>query len=302
MKTETFHWNDLSIAYDFQAGPRQNSPLLTYLNGLTQTLIVWRLQTGAFSNNYHQLTFDFPGQALSSRLHRSLSLADQTGLFADLLTHVAQKYEIPTLAPRYFIGFSYGSRILYEYLAQMAVFADSPLMTAVFVGSGFNPSKEQAERYETWLTALRLQSEESEVEALTRFFWFVQPQIFGERYLQVNATMHQGMLKSFLMRTDYRSLLYLIEALRDYATSDANPHGPPLPYHTCIVRGADDALCLTSNCAALGQRFIHSESHEIPGCGHAVAIEQPAAFTACAQEFFGKINLLLRENTAKSWC
>lgn len=74
-----------------------------------------------------------------------------------------------------------------------------------------------------------------------------------------------------------------INAARAMAALNAEPLTPMLPRITCpvdVIGGASDAFCPRKAADIILGAVTHGTYHEIPGAGHLMSVDQPAAYVA----------------------
>jgi len=252
--------------------------LMIYLNGLTQTISSWGAQSQFFQNHSNQLFYDIPGQGRSSRLSEPLTLQQQANILQQLVEHVLKNnFSTPTNHPLklFVIGFSFGSRVLLEYLWQQHQYPNTQLHAIAIVGNSHAYTPEQVEMFTRWRYFLEQKPKQSTDDMMKDFFKNVLPDTIGQKYLSKNTHLYKFMESAFLQRNNAQSLRVLLDSIiHNLPTS--NP--PTISVPTLLLRGEHDTLCLRGNLESLQTYFPNSEIIEIPDAGHTVAIEKAAEF------------------------
>ena len=101
------------------------------------------------------------------------------------------------------------------------------------------------------------------------------------------AARAQG-TRAIMAATPVAGLLGALAALRD--RPDATQQLATIRQPVLVIHGADDQLIPPSAAEAMAQALPNSRLALLPGCGHLLNLEQPAAFTAAVRTFVTSVS------------
>ena len=94
--------------------------------------------------------------------------------------------------------------------------------------------------------------------------------------------------RAIMAATPVAGILGALAALRD--RPDATQQLATIRQPVLVIHGADDQLIPPSAAEAMAQALPNSRLALLPGCGHLLNLEQPAAFTAAVRTFVTSVS------------
>ena len=254
------------LTYEFRDEGPQDSPVVAFLNGLSQTTVAWGAQVQRLRGVRRTLTHDAAGQGKSDPApagHRP------AGHARDLL-HLCDALGIAALDV---VGFSFGARIA----LRTALAAPDRVRRMVLVGCAHRETALRRWTVQGWLDAL-------DRGGVEHVFRIVTPQIVGETWLARNEHNRANMLRAFTQRNSPEGMRRL---LMDTLLPGGDLAGElrALRQPTLVVRGDGDLVVSRALTEELVSLLPDARSVECPDSGHTVAIEQAEWFAERVREF-----------------
>lgn len=255
--------DDTALYYEFE-GADGPEPAVVFLNGLTQSTQHWASQVRRFREDFRVLTYDARGQGRSevgdAPLTMERHVADLEGLLDAL-----------DLSRAHLVGFSHGARLA------LGVAARRPerLRRLVLASLTASPTARARTIVRSWHVAL----ERGGLEALV---WTALPAILGNRYLEQNEEILEGIARAAMRRNTEEGVRALLEAMEHYP--DLEELAGEVDARTLVLSAAEDLLVDAEGARALADRTGGRHS-EIPDVGHTIPIEAPDAFHRRVSEF-----------------
>ncbi len=232
------------------------TPILC-LNGMTQTTMSWKSQANHLVTHAPVITYDARGQGDSEVGEAELTLEVHAGDVAGLLEHLG-------VEAAHFVGFSHGARVALaaanhhpermERLVVCSATAEPTMLAQVIVRA--------------WREILELGG----LEAMS---WAALPTILGDRFVEANKNLIDGIIKASVQRNNPEGVARLLEGMMAYPSLAELAEGVDAP--TLVVSGEHDLLVDAEGAAQLAA-LCGGEHVEIPGVAHTVPIEAPEAF------------------------
>lgn len=243
------------------AGPPQGTPVVAFLNGLSQTTVAWGLQAQRLRGKRTVLLHDAAGQGRSDPAAEGHRPA---GHARDLL-HLLDALGIPAVDA---VGFSFGARIA----LRLALLAPARVRRLVLVGCAHRDTVVRRWIVSSWLEALEKGGRE-------HAFRVVTPLVMGERWLARNEKDADDMLRAFVRRNSPEGMRRLLmDSL--LPGGDLGDELRCVTQPTLVVRGGEDLLVSRALQEELVALLPDARSAECPGAGHTVAVEEPEWFAA----------------------
>lgn len=238
----------------------EGRPIVALANGVLADARGWRPQVEALKRKYRVLTFDFPGQGQSDGLDRSVTVAEQADGAAKLLKEL-------DIGPVQWIGVSYGG----EVGLQIAVDQPSHLQSLVIADSVARVETYLAFRAEAWLAAART----GDPDLLYRV---CISDIFSADYMEAHPDAMSEVQKG-VHALDLDEVVCLLERYADY---DVSGDLSEIDVPTMALCGELDSIKPPSTMRTMVDAIPRAWMLTVPGAGHALHIERPAAFmTGC---------------------
>jgi len=258
--------NGVCLYYELH-GP-EGAPVLVLNNGILMNATAsWALQLPAFSAEYRVLQYDCRGQGQSDHPVGPYSIA----LHADDLAALMTALEIERA---HILGISYGGEVAQAFALGHPARVESLILADTV--SEIGPE-------------LRLIVEGWKAAALTNdpdlFFLVTVAWNFSPKFIAARAAILQA------ARARYRDLdLLSVARLCDsflevnFTTRLCDISAP-----TCVIVGQQDQLKGTRYAETIHRAIRGSELRVLPGAGHAVCMESPAAFNSAVLGFLDTI-------------
>lgn len=258
--------NGVEIYHEWH-GPPEGAPVLVFVNGLLTDTSSWTAHLPRFIDRYRCLVYDCRGQGRSSKPDQPytprLHAADLAALCGALGVERAL-----------FVGLSNGGTALL-YLA-----AERPDLFRALVVSGVFAHADalQQAKLRSWATAM-------ETGSAPLRFDVSMPWVWGARFLDANVER--------VMKFRDRALLMPNEAainlIRGAMDHDARAVLPKVTAPTLVLVGAEDVLTPHWLAEDLVSRLANARLEVLAGGGHAVALEDPEAFSDRVLAFFAEV-------------
>ena len=253
------------LHYETHGDPAQRPPVI-FLNGTLQTTLNWLPVAKPLSKQCAVLLYDARGQGQSDPGDRPLSRELHA---ADLLS-LMDRLDIPSAR---LVGISHGAQVACAIAATAPDRVDGMLLC----GAAAEPTARTRLILKSWPTVLK----EGGLKALV---WAALPCFFGDRFLEQNERMIDGMAKAMIRRNSAASLAAHLEAISAYGPLKDLAADIRCP--VTVMTGAEDALAPPESAqalaAALRGRFI-----EVPETGHSLPAEAPEAFRKALEGMIG---------------
>ena len=234
---------------------------IAFLNGIAMTTQSWTPYLERFRREgYRCVLHDFRGQLRSEKPEEAYSLEQHADDFVALLDALG-------IETCHLVGTSYGGEVgvhvaaaYPERVQTLSLIACAPrpgllerVTAAVWSGTAFNDGVVRA-----WIPSF---------PSLTRFSW------------QLGAPSQE------LPQAYFSGLLRLIRASMQ---RDLTEHLERITVPALVLCGALDGLKPVSASTELAERLPDAELHVVPGAGHTVVLEQPAAVYAALAPFIAR--------------
>jgi 3-oxoadipate enol-lactonase len=247
-------------------GP-EAAPVMVFVNGLLTDISSWTPHLPAFTERYRCLVYDCRGQGRSSKPdepYRPTLHAADLGALCDALG----------IERALFVGLSNGGTALL-YLA-----AERPELVRALVVSGVFAHADplQQAKLRSWATAM-------ETGSAPLRFDVSMPWVWGARFLAAN---HERVMK-FRDRALLMPEEAAINLIRGAMDHDARPVLPRVTSPALVLVGEEDVLTPHWLAEDVARRMPNARAEVVAGGGHAVAIEDPDAFSARVLAFFAEV-------------
>lgn len=238
----------------------EGAPILC-LNGLTQTTANWTSAGRQLAERGHGVVLtDLPGQAGSEPL-RSGTPKAQAGVVLELMDALGlDQVDV--------CGFSYGGRVA----LQMAALQPQRVRRLIMVSTSLGAGPVARLVVQGWLKAL----DRGGLEALG---WDALPWIVGDGLLRGVDPQH--MVTATVRRNSEAGIRSLIQGILD----DQAPQLEGLNHPTLVLAGGRDRFILAQEQEAHAGRLPHGCFECLPELGHAVPVEDAAAFAEVVSRF-----------------
>ena len=247
-------------------GPKE-APVVVFVNGLLTDTTSWAPHLPLFTDRYRCLVYDCRGQGRSSKPDQpyepTLHAADLAALCAAL-----------GIGSALFVGLSNGG-IALLYLA-----ADHPALVRALAVSGVFAHADALQRAKlrSWATAM-------ETGSAPLRFDVSMPWVWGARFLEANLDRVMKFRdRALLMPT--KAAINLIRGAMDH---DAREVLPQVRAPALVLVGDEDLLTPRRLAEDVVRRLPNARLEVLSGGGHAVALEDPAAFSERVLAFFAEV-------------
>jgi pimeloyl-ACP methyl ester carboxylesterase len=241
-----------------------DQPVVVFLNGTTQSALMWRPQALFFKNEFRVLCYDARAQGKSDLGRRALSIDLHVEDLLSLFTFLQ-------IGGAYLVGLSHGAQVA------LAFAASHPQRAArlVLCGVGSEPGPRTLAVVRSWLEILATGN-------LETMGWAALPIILGETYLRQNKTLLPKMVKALEARNRKESLLAQLEALLTYPPASA--HAATLSQPCLVLSGSEDLLNHPASAKRLAE-ITNAGYEEFDRIGHSVPAEAPERFNRVCRRF-----------------
>ncbi len=253
------------LHYEIHGDPAAQ-PSIIFLNGTLQTTLNWLPVAKPLSKRCPVLLYDARGQGQSDPGDRPLSRELHA---ADLLV-LMDRLDIPSAR---LVGISHGAQVA----CAAAAMAPDRVTGMLLCGASIEPTARTRLILKSWRTVLA----EGGLPALV---WTALPHFFGNRFLDQNERMIDGMAKAMIRRNSATALAAHLEAISAYGPLKDLAADIRCP--VTVMTGAEDPLAPPESAKALAGalrgRFI-----EVPEAGHSLPAEAPEAFREALEGMTG---------------
>ena len=254
---------------------RGSGPAVMLLHGFTGSSSSMNEISLALARDFEVIAPDLPGHGCS--------IAADDGpvhSFDDCLDRLAATLEKAGHARAHLIGYSMGARLALAFAVRFPERLESLLLIAA--RAGIESASERAGRRRAD-EALADRIETYGIEAFVDE-WLAQPLFVSQQRLGREFVAAQRRQR---MDNDPRSLAASLRGLGPGAQPPLFDELPRLDVPVLLVAGALDHA-FVAHARDLERRLPDAEVREIADAGHAVHLEQPAAFMEAAREFLGR--------------
>ena len=247
-------------------GP-DGAPVIVFVNGLLTDTSSWAPHLPLFTDRYRCLIYDCRGQGRSSKPDQSYGPTLHAADLAALCGAVG-------IGPALFVGLSNGGVALL-YLA-----AEHPSLVRALAVSGVFAHADaiQQAKLRSWATAM-------ETGSAPLRFDVSMPWVWGARFLEANLER--------VMKFRDRAMLVPTEAainlIRGAMDHDARAVLPRVTAPALVLVGDEDVLTPRWLAEDVVRRLPNARLEVMAGGGHAVALEDPEAFSARVLAFFAEV-------------
>lgn len=242
-------------------------PLVIFLNGTLQTTLNWLPLAKQLSKRRAVVLYDARGQGQSDLGDRPLSRA----LHARDLLSLMDALDIPSAL---LVGVSHGAQVACEAAAT----APDRVEAMLLCGVGAEPTPRYRLILESWRKVLK-------AGGLPALVWAALSNLFGNRFLENNQRMMEGMAEAMIRRNSGTGLGAHLAAISTYGPLKELTTGAWRP--VTVMIGAEDLLAPPEGAEALARahkgRFIKVED-----AGHSLAAEAPEAFRSALDAMIGE--------------
>jgi len=248
----------------------EGAPPLLLLGGMTQTVASWSGQLRPLASRRTVIAYEARGQGTTELDLSDCSPPRHVEDFVALLDALA----LPR--PVDLCGFSFGGRLA------LAIAATHPelIRRLVITGVAHERGVQGALIVRGWAAALRT----GDLEALA---WVSLPDILGTDYLEKNAHMVEGMVKTTVQRNSFAGIKALFDqvlALDSASPWQASRLAARVSCPCLVLGGEQDRVAPPQEVAALAEQ-LHAELEIVPGAGHTLPIEAAGAWRQRVERF-----------------
>jgi 2-succinyl-6-hydroxy-2,4-cyclohexadiene-1-carboxylate synthase len=254
---------------------RGEGPAVMLLHGFTGSGSSMSEVSLALARDFEVITPDLPGHG------RSIAADDgPVHSFDACLDRLAATLDQAGHARAHWIGYSMGARLALAFAVRFPERVESLLL--IGARAGIDNASERAGRRRAD-EALADRIETYGIEAFVDE-WLAQPLFVSQQRLGREFVAAQRRRR---MDNDPRSLAASLRGLGPGAQPPLFDELPRLDVPVLLVAGALDHA-FVAHARDLERRLPDAEVREIADAGHAVHLEQPAAFVGVAREFLGR--------------
>ena len=258
--------NGVELAYEIEG---TGAETVAFLNGIAMSIPHWKPIAEPLGTRFRCLGHDFRGQLLS--------LQDRSGTALRLSDHVEDLralLESLGIERAHLVGTSYGAEV-----AMMFAYTHPGMMSSLVVIDGvseLDPLLRAAA--EGWKAAA--------LAAPVAFYRTIVPWNYSASYIGANAEVlaRREQAVAGLPHGYFQDFAALCDA---FLAIDITPHLRRISCPTLVLVGEKDILKHIGFARIIADGVRGARLRTIPGAGHAVVIEQPAAVLAEIQGFLG---------------
>jgi pimeloyl-ACP methyl ester carboxylesterase len=257
----------LRIAYELKG----QGPPLVLLHGALSDSRIWRWNSNVLSGNFTVLAWDAPGCGRSDDPPESFRLPD----YADVLAELIQSLNLQN---PHILGLSFGGGLALELYRQYPEIPKSLILVSAYAGWAGSLSPVEVEtRLNNGLRQLKMAPEEVVDSWIPTLFSESVPSDFVGKVKAIMRDFHpEGM----------RTMLH------SFAEADLREVLPKIKIPTLLLYGEDDIRSPLEVAEKLHSNIKTSKLVVIPGTGHVVNIETPAAFNTIVKRFINSMENL----------
>jgi pimeloyl-ACP methyl ester carboxylesterase len=268
--TETFTWRGDEVRW----GRQGSGPAVVFCHGTPWSAALWAPIAEALSADSTVHLWDMPGYGTSTKADgQDVSLGTQAELLRALLAEWG--LDTPDTAP-HVVGHDYGGVVaLRAHLLHGAPYRSLALVDAVALAPWGTDFLQLVRDNTDVFTRIPPALHEALVRAYVRGA--------AARPLPVEA---EEMLVRPWLGPEGQAALYRQMAQADQRyTDEVEPRYPELDLPVTVVWGADDAWLPVEQAHRLAALIPGAELHVLPGAGHLVQLDAPAALTGVLQRW-----------------
>jgi len=239
------------------------APSVVFLNGLTQSTQHWTSQVRRFAGEFRVVTYDARGQGRSD-------LGDSPPTLDRHVVDLAGLLDAVDASRAHLVGFSHGARIALGFAARRP----DRLRRLVLTSLTAAPTALARTIVRSWRVAI-----DHGLEALT---WSALPAILGDRYLEENEQILDGIARAAVRRNSEEGVRFLLEAMHDYP--DVDELAREVDARTLVLSAENDLLVDAPGARKLAD-LAGGRHAEVPRVGHTIPIEAPDEFHRRVTEF-----------------
>jgi 3-oxoadipate enol-lactonase len=266
MMPELIQASGHKLFYEVAGSEAQGAPTVVLLNGMTQTTANWKTQARALGEHARVISYDARGQGRSDVGDEALELELHARDLVALLDHLE-------VSRAHLVGFSHGSRVALAF----ANHAPERLDRLVLCAATAEPTALAQTIIRAWREILRLGG----LEAMS---WASLPNIMGERFLEENREILEGIVRASVQRNSREGVERLLEAMIAYPSLAELARG--VQAQTLVLWGERDLLVDGAGAELLAE-LTGGRAQMVADVGHTIPIEAPEAFRSAVVEFLG---------------
>ncbi len=240
-----------------------DAPALVFLNGMSQSTLHWKSLARAMGARWRIVTYDARGQGKTPVGDLELTIERHASDLAALLDHLE-------IERAHLVGFSHGARVALGFANHQADRLDRLVLCSATAA----PTALARVTIASWRGAL-------EAGGMKAMSWAAMPAILGDRFLEQNEGLLEGIVRASVQRNQEEGLRRLLDAMIAYPALDVLARG--VRARTLVISGDEDPLVGADGARELA-RLCGGEHVEVTGVGHTIPIEDPARFTALVEE------------------
>lgn len=247
----------------YEVSGHGEQPLLLF-NGLTMSTAAWTLMAPLLEPRFRLIRLDFQGQGQSERrVQDSYPLTQQADDAAALLDHLG-------IEQCYLAGLSYGGMVALHFARRHPARLSRLLLASTLAWS------DAANVYiaQSWSAA-------QQAGGPGLRFDISLPWLFSSRFFVSSAQMLPD-LRTIAATVDWPGVERILAGIREH---DARSWLDEIRVPTHIIVGSEDRLTPLYQSELLHQGIAGSTLTVLPGAGHAIHIEAPAAFAQQISRF-----------------
>ena len=253
--------------FDGSRGADDEKPAVVFLNGTTQTALMWRPQAVFLKNDFQVLCYDGRAQGKSDPGNRSLSLDLHVQDLSALLARLQ-------IGRAHLVGLSHGAQVALAFAARHPEKAER----LILCGIGDEPGSRARAIVRSWLEIL-------DRSGLPAMAWAALPVILGESYLRANEMLLPKMVDALVTRNRKASLHAHLTALLAYPP----PSDSAIRIaHRCqVISGSEDLLTAPAAAKQLA-RLTGGAWKQFQRAGHSLPVEAAERFNRLCRRFLAE--------------
>lgn len=253
--------NDIQIYYELH-GP-DNADVIVLSNGIFMSTATWGFQVAELSKHFRVLVYDCRGMWKSDHPAGPYSMEQHADDLAGLLTGLG-------IPKAHIAGISYGGEI------SMVFAGKYPGMTRSLIVSSSVSQLDPllAAVGQSWTAAMQTRDGDM-------LFYVTLPYNFSEVWIKKNTQVLDATRRRYA-EMDFTAALELMAA---FSRLDITPSLKHISVPTLVLVGEEDILKSRKYSEIIANEIQGAELIVIPHSGHAVCLEQPAAFNSAVIGF-----------------
>jgi len=256
--------NNLDLYYEWHGNPA--GPVVVFVNGLLTDTSSWGPHLPHFTDRFHCLVYDCRGQGQSDKPDMIYETAQHAADLAGLLDALG-------VEQAHLVGLSNGGAACLIFAAAQPQRVQSVTVAGAYAAV----DTILRAKLTSWLRAMEAGGSPVRFDVALPWVW--GGAFLAEKYEALQGFREKGVN---LPQAPARNLI-AGALVHDCRATLAAIRAP-----TLVIVGEDDVLTPPKLAREIAAGVPHGRLHIMPDCGHAAALEQPAAFYDVVNEFISR--------------